>query len=205
MYQGERFNFITHLIGTLLAAIGLVVLLVDSSRGNNLLKFLSVAIYGTILFLLYLFSTLYHSFQGKNKLIFQKLEHLAIYLLIAGTYTPIALVTLKGAMGWSLFGAIWLLAALGMIQERFWTKEPRIASVVIYILMGWTVIFLIKPVSRVLPETALIWIVIGGLFYTFGVIFYALDTRMRHSHGIWHLFVMAGSASHYFTILYYVS
>ncbi|MBI1822582.1 MAG: hemolysin III family protein [Nitrospirae bacterium] len=205
MDRGERFNFVTHLIGFLLSTTGLFVLIAVSFRGDDALKTISVTVYGTILLLLYLFSSLYHLFRGKTKIIFQKLEHLTIYLLIAGTYTPITLVTLRGSLGWTLFWIIWLLAVLGMIQEMIWKKEPRILPVIIYIFMGWTVIFLIKPLSRALPATGLIWIVIGGLFYTIGVIFYALEGRIRNGHGIWHLFVMAGSASHYFTILYYVA
>jgi hemolysin III len=205
MDRGERFNGLTHLIGALFAAIGLIVLMVVSSRQNDLIKFLSLTVYGFILLLLYTFSTLYHSFRGRIKIVFMKLEHLAIYLLIAGTYTPITLLTLKGPTGWSLFWIIWILAAVGMLQEWFRNKKPRILSVAIYIMMGWTGIFLIKPLAHVLPTIALAWILIGGLFYTFGVIFFALDDRMPHSHGIWHLFVLAGSVSHYFTILFYVA
>lgn len=205
MYKGERFNGVTHLIGSLFAAVGVVVLIVVSSRQNDPVKLFSLTLYGTILLLLYTFSTLYHSFRGKAKTFFQKLEHLTIYLLIAGTYTPITLVTLKGPSGWTLFWVIWILAVFGMLQEWYWRKEPRILPVVIYILMGWTGIFLIKPLAHALPTVGLAWIVIGGLFYTLGVVFYALDERMSYSHGIWHLFVMAGSAFHYFAILFFVA
>jgi hemolysin III len=205
MYKGERLNGVTHLIGSFFAAVGMVVLIVVSFRQHDPVKLFSLTVYGAILLLLYTFSTLYHSFRGKVKTIFQRLEHLTIYLLIAGTYTPITLVTLKGPSGWALFWVIWILATIGMLQEWFWRKEPRILPVVIYILMGWAGIFLIKPLAHALPTVGLTWIVIGGLFYTFGVIFYALEDRMSHSHGIWHLFVMAGSAFHYFAILFYVA
>jgi hemolysin III len=205
MYRGERFNSVTHLLGAVFALIGMVVLIVAASRGNDPMKIVSFTIYGTILLILYTSSTVYHSVRGKVKPIFQKLEHLAIYLLIAGTYTPIALVTLRGPVGWSLFGTIWALAVFGMIQEILWGKEPRIISVIIYILMGWTALIVIKPLAHALPTVALLWLVAGGLFYTVGVIFFALEERLAHSHGIWHLFVLAGSTSHYFAILLYVS
>lgn len=205
MYKGERFNGVSHLIGSVFAVAGMVVLIVVASRQHDALKFLSLTIYGTILVLLYTFSTLYHSFRGKAKTVFQTLEHLMIYLLIAGTYTPITLITLKGPLGWILFWVVWGLAVLGMLQELFVKQDRRILSVVIYILMGWTGIFLIKPLAHALPAIGLAWIVIGGLFYTFGVILYALDKRVTHSHGAWHVFVMAGSTFHYFAILFYVA
>ncbi|MBI1822039.1 MAG: hemolysin III family protein [Nitrospirae bacterium] len=205
MYKGERFNGLTHLLGAVFAGIGMVFLIVIAARQNDPWKIVSFTVYGTILLILYTFSTLYHSFHGKAKTVFQKLEHLTIYLLIAGTYTPITLVTLRGPWGWSLFGVIWVLAIFGMLQETFLKKEARILSVVIYIMMGWTGLIAIQPLAQALPFAGVAWLVIGGLFYTIGVIFFALEERLAHSHGIWHLFVLAGSASHYFAILFYVA
>ena len=205
MYRGERFNGLTHLLGAVFSGIGMVFLIVIAARQNDPWKIVSFTVYGTILLILYTFSTLYHSFHGKAKAVFQKLEHLTIYLLIAGTYTPITLVTLRGPWGWSLFGVIWVLAIFGMLQEIFLKKEARILSVVIYIMMGWTGLIAIQPLAQALPFAGVMWLVAGGLFYTIGVIFFALEDRLAHSHGIWHLFVLAGSATHYFAILFYVA
>lgn len=205
MYYGERFNGISHLLGTVLAAAGLALLVVLAARQGDPWKIVSFSLYGTTLFLLYLVSTLYHSLRGRAKVLFQRLDHLAIYLLIAGTYTPFMLVTLRGAWGWSLFGVVWGLALTGMALEYRPRKGARILSVVIYLAMGWLALIALGPLLAALPFMGLVWLVGGGLFYTLGVLFYALDTRLRHGHGIWHLFVLAGSLSHYFAILFYVA
>jgi hemolysin III len=204
MYYGERFNGITHLMGTVLAAAGTVVLMVLAARLGDPWKIVSFSIYGLVLFALYALSTLYHSTRGKLKRVFQKLDHCSIYLLIAGTYTPFTLVTLRGAWGWSLFGVIWGLAVLGIAQEAWFGKGARVLSVVIYVLMGWLSVLAIKPLIAVLTLVGFAWLAAGGLFYTGGIIFYALDAKLRYGHGIWHLFVLAGSASHYLAILLYV-
>jgi hemolysin III len=149
-------------------------------------------------------SALYHSLRGKAKDVFRKLDHHAIYLLIAGTYTPFTLVTLRGAWGWSLFGVIWGLAVLGIVVDSLPQKGLRILPVVIYLLMGWLVLMALKPLLQALPSMGFVWLLVGGLFYTGGVVFYALDERVRHFHGIWHLFVLMGSISHYITVLFYV-
>lgn len=205
MYYGERFNGITHLMGTVLAAAGTAVLVVLAARLGDPWKIVSFSIYGFMLFALYALSTLYHSTRGKVKRVFQKLDHCSIYLLIAGTYTPFTLVTLRGAWGWSLFGVIWGLAALGIAQEAWLGKGARVLSVVIYVLMGWLSVIAIRPLIAALTPAGFAWLAAGGLFYTGGIIFYALDAKLRHGHGIWHLFVLAGSASHYFAILLYVA
>jgi hemolysin III len=205
VYYGERFNGISHLLGTVLAAAGLALLVVLAARQGDPWKIVSFSLYGTTLFLLYLVSTLYHSLRGRAKVLFQRLDHLAIYLLIAGTYTPFMLVTLRGAWGWSLFGVVWGLALTGMALEYRPRKGARILSVVIYLAMGWLALIALGPLLAALPFMGLVWLVGGGLFYTLGVLFYALDTRLRHGHGIWHLFVLAGSLSHYFAILFYVA
>ena len=205
MYRGERLNSITHLIGTSLALAGLVVLVVHASRLGDPWKIVSFSIYGTTLVVLYFFSTLYHSTRGKAKTIFRSLDHAAIYLLIAGTYTPFTLVTLRGVSGWWLFGAIWGLALTGMLQDLFSTRRRSILSVAIYLLMGWLAVIAIRPLAHALQVEGLIWMVAGGLFYTVGVVFYALDKRLSYGHAIFHLFVLAGSACHYFTILLHVA
>jgi hemolysin III len=205
MYHGERLNGISHLLGTVLAAAGLALLVVLAARQGDPWKIVSFSLYGTTLFLLYLVSTLYHSLRGRAKALFQRLDHLAIYLLIAGTYTPFMLVTLRGVWGWSLFGVVWGLALTGMALEYLPRKGARILPVVIYLLMGWLALIALGPLLAALPFMGLVWLFGGGLFYTLGVLFYALDTRLRHGHGIWHLFVLAGSVSHYFAILFYVA
>jgi len=205
MYYGERLNSSTHLMGTVLAVAGAAVLVVLAARLGDPWKIVSFSVYGFSLFALYALSTLYHSTRGKLKRVLRKLDHCSIYLLIAGTYTPFTLVTLRGAWGWSLFGAIWGLAALGIAQEAWLGKGARVLSVVIYVLMGWLSVIAIKPLIAALTPAGFAWLAAGGLFYTGGIIFYALDAKLRHGHGIWHLFVLAGSASHYLAILLYVA
>lgn len=205
MEKGERINSISHLIGTSLSLAGLVVLVTHAARQGDPWKIVSFSIYGATLVALYFFSTLYHSTRGKAKTIFQTLDHAAIYLLIAGTYTPFTLVTLRGAWGWSLFGVIWGLAVIGMLQDLLLERRRSILSVVIYLLMGWIVVAAIRPLANALPVGGLIWMICGGLSYTIGVVFYALDKKLSYGHEIFHFFVLAGSACHYFTILFYVA
>ncbi len=205
MYRGERFNAISHLVGASLALVGLVVLIVVSSLHRDAWRTASVTIYGVSLLLLYTSSTLYHSLRGRAKRVFQHLDHTAIYLLIAGTYTPLTLVALRGRMGWWLFGAVWTLAAFGALQEFRKVKGERILSVAIYILMGWLAVVALGPLMAVLGAGGLAWLVAGGVFYTAGIAFYALDGRLPVFHGVWHLFVLAGSLAHYILILRWVA
>ncbi len=205
MYRGELFNSITHLMGAVLAAAGAAVLVVLAARLGDPWKIVSFSIYGVMLLALYTLSTLYHSTRGKAKNVLRKLDQCSIYLLIAGTYTPFTLVTLRGAWGWSLFGVIWGLAVLGIVQEAWLGKGARILSLVIYVLMGWLSVIAVKPLLAALTPAGFAWLAAGGLFYTGGIFFYALDEKLRHGHGIWHLFVLAGSASHYLAILLYVA
>ena len=204
MYKGEWFNSISHLIGAALALVGLILLVVLAARQGDPWKIVSFSIYGTTLLLLYTFSALYHSAHGKAKKVFRKFDHLSIYLLIAGTYTPFSLITLRGGWGWSIFGAIWCLAILGIVLDSLPQKGHRVLPLIIYIFMGWFILIALKPLLRALPLMGFAWLLLGGAFYTIGVVFYALDERVRHFHGIWHLFVLAGSLSHYFTVLFYV-
>jgi len=204
MLKGERFNSISHLFGTAAALAGMVVLVVLASRQGDPWKIVSFSVYGATLVALYSFSTLYHGLHGKARPVLRKLDHHAIYLLIAGTYTPFTLVTLRGEWGWSLFGIVWSLAVLGIVIDSFPQRGRRIAPIIIYLVMGWLVLMAAEPLLKVLPPAGISGLLLGGLFYTVGIIFYALDKK-RHFHGIWHLFVLAGSTSHYFTILLYVN
>lgn len=204
MYPGERFNGITHLVGIVLALAGAGVLVAEAALQQDPWKVVSSSIYGATLVLLYTTSTLYHSSRGKAKAVFRKLDHCAIYLLIAGTYTPFALVTLRGAWGWWLFGAMWSLAALGLVKEFWLTQERRWLSVTLYVLMGWLGLAALKPLLAGLTSAGFAWFIGGGILYTVGVIFYVLDKRLPYGHGIWHLFVLAGSAGHYGAILFFV-
>ncbi|CAI8785826.1 PAQR family membrane homeostasis protein TrhA [Pseudomonas sp. Irchel 3H3] len=204
MYHGERFNAWSHLFGAVAAFVGAVWLLVVASLDGSPWKIVSVAIYGVTLLVLYSVSTVYHSVRGRAKVIMQKVDHLSIYLLIAGSYTPFCLVTLRGPWGWSLFAIVWALAVIGMLQEIKPRSEARILSLVIYAVMGWIVLVAVKPLIAALGTTGFAWLAAGGVFYTVGIIFFALDSRLRHAHGIWHLFVITGSLLHFVAILFYV-
>ena len=204
MYHGEKLNAWTHLTGGVLALIGSVWLLVLAAMSGDLMKTVSVAIYGFTLVLLYSSSTLYHSLRGRTKVIMQKLDHLSIYLLIAGSYTPFCLVTLRGSWGWWLFGIVWSLAIIGMLQEIKPRSEARVLSLVIYAVMGWIMLVAVKPLLAALGGAGFAWLAAGGVLYTVGIIFYAYDQRFRHWHGIWHLFVIAGSLLHFVAIAGYV-
>jgi hemolysin III len=204
MYRGERFNALTHLVGSVLALAGGIVLIVVAAHGGDPWKIVAVSVYALTLVLLYGVSTLYHSLRGRAKAVLQTLDHQGIYGLIAGSYTPFCLVTLRGPWGWSLFGVVWGLAVIGTLQELWPKTEARVLSLVLYVLMGWAALVALVPLWRALGGAGFAWVAAGGLFYTVGIVFYALDHRMRHSHGIWHLFVLAGSVCHYVAILRYV-
>ena len=204
MYHGEKFNAWTHLIGAVAAAVGAVWLLVLASFTGDAWKIVGVAIYGVTLVLLYSISTVYHSVRGPAKRLLQKLDHLSIYLLIAGSYTPFCLITLRGVWGWTLFGIVWGLAVIGMLQEIKPRSEARVLSLIIYAVMGWIVLIAVKPLIAALGMVGFQWLAAGGVLYTVGIIFFANDSRFRHWHGIWHLFVMAGSLLHFVAIMFYV-
>jgi hemolysin III len=200
MYHGERFNSITHLVGTVLALIGLPFLVIAAARGGEAIPVVSVSIFGSTLVLLYLLSTLYHSVQGRTKELFQKLDHLAIYLLIAGTYTPVALVALGGTTGWTIFGINWGLALVGMVVEFIPWKHSRVISHILYVVMGWLALFALGSIFEGIGTLGGVLILAGGMFYTVGIGFYAWK-RIPHHHGIWHLFVLGGSICHYVAIM----
>lgn len=205
MYYGEKFNSITHLVGAGLALMGACVLIFMAARMGDPWKIVSFSIYGGMLVVLYVFSTLYHSVRGRAKAVLQKFDHCSIYLLIAGSYTPFALVSLRGAWGWSLFGVVWGLALIGIVQEIWFAKGARVLSLVIYVLMGWLAVIAASPLWHALTPAGFAWLVAGGAFYTVGIIFYATDHKLRHGHGVWHLFVLAGSICHFLTVLFYVA
>ena len=204
MYYGEKFNAWSHLVGAILAFAGAVWLLVMASLQGDVWKIVSMAIYGVTLVALYSASTVYHSVRGRAKVIMQKVDHFSIYLLIAGSYTPFCLVTLRGPWGWTLFGIVWGLAVIGILQEIKPRSEARIMSIVIYAVMGWIVLVAVKPLIAALGTAGFTWLAAGGALYTIGIIFFAYDTRFRHWHGIWHLFVIAGSLLHFVAICFYV-
>ncbi len=205
MYHGERFNSISHLVGAGLAVLGAVLLIVLAAHLGDPWKIVSFSIYGAMLIALYVFSTLYHSVRGRAKAVLQKFDHCSIYLLIAGTYTPFALVSLRGPWGWSLLGAVWSLALLGIVQEIWLAKGARVLSLVIYLLMGWLALVAVLPLWHALTPLGFAWLAAGGVFYTVGIVFYAAEEKIRHSHGVWHLFVLGGSSCHFYTVLHFVA
>ena len=205
MYRGERLNSYTHLAGLVLAAIGAPLLVALAARSGDASRIVACSIYGAALFLLFGASTLYHSLRGRAKVILRKLDHCSIYLLIAGTYTPFALVTLRGAWGWTLFGLAWGLALLGIVQEFVFGKGARRLSILIYLVMGWMAVAALRPLAAGLGTPGLAWLLAGGLLYTGGIVFYLLDERVRHFHGVWHLFVLGGSAAHFIAVALYVA
>ena len=205
MYPGERLNSSTHLIGTLLAVAGLVALVVMASLQADPWKIVSFSLYGATLVLLYGVSTLYHSVRGRAKAWLQKCDHSAIYLLIAGSYTPFSLVTLRGPWGWSLFGVSWGLALFGIVQELTLGRRTRVLSMLLYVAMGWLVLVAAQPLVAALPLGGLIWLGLGGLCYSVGIYWFIHDERIRHWHGIWHLFVLAGSVCQFISVAAYVA
>ena len=201
MYHGERFNSISHLVGASLALVGGAVLITLAAVEGDVAKIVSYSIYAATLFILYLASTLYHSFPGRVKPFLRVIDHQAIYLLIAGTYTPIAVVALDSAGGWWLLGGVWTLALFGIVLDALRRTGPRVGSLILYLVMGWCCVLALDSLLILLPHASLVWLFVGGAFYTTGIVFYVLDSWYPWCHGIWHLFVLAGSISHYFAIL----
>jgi hemolysin III len=205
MIRGERLNGYTHLTGTVLAAAGCAELLSLAMSKGDALRITSFAIYGSTLLLMFLASTAYHSTRGRTKEILRKLDYSAIYLLIAGSYTPFALVTLRDSLGWTLFTAAWALAALGIAQEIYVARGARLTSLAIYLAMGWMGLLFAYPLVDALTLDGFLWLTAGGVVYTVGIIFYLYDERYPYWHGIWHLFVLAGSALHYATVVRFIA
>jgi hemolysin III len=201
----ELASAVTHGLGAALATAALVVLVVLAGSRGEAWRIVSLAVYGSSLVLMYLCSTLYHSFRNPRlKRYFRLMDHLSIYLLIAGTYTPITLFAMGGPWGWTLFSLIWAMAAGGILAKIFLLDRLRIVSVLFYLAMGWLILIAVRPMLQLLPMGLIVWIAAGGVFYTIGVIFFALN-GLRYNHAIWHLFVLAGSICHFVGILLYVA
>lgn len=200
----EIANSISHGIGALMAISALVLLVVFSALNGSTIHIVSTAIYGASLMILYSVSTLYHAlFKTRARKVFKVLDHSSIYLLIAGTYTPFTLVTLQGAVGWTIFGVIWGLALLGIIMKGFWFDKYVFISTMIYVAMGWLIVFAFQPLVQALPPTGIVFLVIGGVLYTAGTLFYLLPLFKFH-HLVWHLFVLGGSLFHFFSVFFFV-
>lgn len=200
--ESELANAITHAIGVALGLAGLAVLVVIASLHRSPRQIVSYSIYGATLVLLYAASTAYHGISlPRAKRLLRTLDHAAIYLLIAGTYTPFALISLRGAWGWSLLGLIWALAAIGIVFKIFFTGRFPRTSTVVYLAMGWLALVAVRQLFANLPTAGLVLLFAGGLCYSVGVLFFAFDTKMRFNHAVWHLFVLAGSTCHFFAVM----
>ncbi len=198
----EIFNSISHGIGILLSIVALVILVVSASKHGNAWHLVSFSIFGGSLVLLYLSSTLYHSFTKKElKNLFARFDHAAIFVLIAGTYTPYLLTVLRGTLGWVLFGIIWGVALAGVVIRSIYLTKFRKLMVAVYVIMGWMFVIAAGPMIHNLTTTSLLFLLLGGLSYTLGVVFYVWR-NLKYGHGIWHLFVLAGSIFHFFSIYF---
>ncbi|AYE34790.1 PAQR family membrane homeostasis protein TrhA [Clostridium septicum] len=200
--KGEEIaNAITHGIGTILSVVGVVFLLILAVKSQNTYKILGTSVYSFCLIILYLDSTLYHSLPGKiTKKVFRILDHASIYLLIAGTYTPLLIILLnQDKTSMIILITIWIMAIIGIVFKAIWVGKMELLSTIIYIFMGWAIVFNIKTVLNIVPANILFYVVIGGIAYTLGCIFFGLD-KMPYNHAIWHIFVMIGSALHYIAI-----
>jgi hemolysin III len=203
--EEEMANSITHGIGAILSIVALVLLIIFASVFGDVWHIVSFTIFGSTMFFLYLSSTLVHALrEGKAKDIFQIVDHSAIYFFIAGTYTPYLFLIVKGWQGWTIFGIVWGIAILGTIFKCFFVKKYLYTSTILYLLMGWSIVLIWKPIIMNLNPIGIVLLGVGGIFYTFGSIFY-MWRGFKFHHAIWHVFVMAGSACHFFGILLYLS
>jgi hemolysin III len=202
----ERANYISHALGLAAGLAGIPILISSAARERDLASTIGVAVFAAAIVLLYFTSAIYHGLQhGRAKRIFRVIEHSAIYLLIAGTYTPFTLGVLRGAWGWTLLGAIWILAATGTILKALNKASHPTLSTGLYLSMGWLIVIAAKPLIAGLPIQGLLLLVAGGLCYTVGVAFFVTDSRLRYGHFVWHLFVIAGTSCHYFAVLWYAT
>jgi hemolysin III len=201
----EIANSVTHGIGAAASIAAMSILIFIASQHGDPWRIVSFSIYGATLFILYLASTLYHAFtHEKTKRFFRLMDHSSIFLLIAGTYTPVTLVAMRGGWGWTLFCLIWTMAFSGLVFELFYIGKHKWISLIIYVAMGWLAVIAIKPMIAMLPDGMMKWIVLGGFFYTLGIAFY-IWKQMPYHHAIWHLFVLAGSAMHFFGFVFYLA
>lgn len=202
----EIANSISHGIGLVAALVGTPFLIMHAARHGDAGFIVGTSVFSATIIFLYLASTLYHALpMGKAKGVFRVIEHSAIFLLIAGTYTPFTLGVLRGAWGWTLFGVVWGLAVAGVAMKAFDKASHPILSTGLYLLMGWVVVIAVDPLLARVPTEGLLWLLAGGLSYTAGVAFFATDSRLQYGHLIWHLFVIAGTACHYFAVLWYAA
>jgi len=202
--EEELANRLTHSFAAAISLVGVVFLVTAASRTGDPYRIVSSAIFSGSLTIFYVISTLYHTIRSpKTRYVFRVLDHAGIYLVIAGTYTPITLVSLRESSGWVLFGVIWGLAIAGAIFKSFMTHRLAFLAPVFYIALGWLIVVDLEGLLTFVPIKGVLWLVAGGLFYTVGVIFYAID-RIPYNHAIWHVFVIAGSLCHYLSILWYV-
>lgn len=200
----ELANSISHGVGLVAAVVGTPFLIIYAAQYGSVRSVVGVSIFAATMVLLYLASTLYHALPtGKAKNAFRIIEHSAIYLLIAGTYTPFTLGALHGAWGWSLFGIVWGIALVGVILKAFEKMSHPVISTGLYLLMGWLIVVAVVPMYTNVPTAGLLLLFAGGMAYTAGVAFFVSDARLRYGHFIWHLFVLAGTACHYFAVLWY--
>ncbi len=200
----EKINIITHAIGLLLSIAALVLLIIHASSNGSARHIVSFTIFGASMILLYSASTLYHYSQTPNiRRKLNILDHASIYVLIAGTYTPFTLVTLKGALGWTIFGITWGIALVGVFLKLFYTGKYDKISTIAYVAMGWIIIFAVKPLIENLPLNGLYWLLAGGVFYTVGAVLYSIK-KIKFNHAVFHIFVLLGSFSHFMAIYFYV-
>jgi hemolysin III len=202
----EIANSISHGIGFIAALVATPFLIIHAARYEDTGFIVGTSLFAATMLLLYLASTLYHALPpGKAKQVFRIIEHSAIFLLIAGTYTPFTLGALSGPWGWTLFGLVWGLTLAGVTLKAFTKISHPIVSTTLYVLMGWLILIAANPLYHRVPLSGLLWLVVGGVAYTAGVAFFATDSRLRYGHFIWHLFVMAGTICHYFAVLWYAA
>ena len=204
MIRGERFNTLSHLVGAALAVAALSLLVVWASRRGDPWRIVAFSVYGATLVALYVVSTLYHGARGRAKAVLRRLDHGAIYLLIAGTYTPFTLVTLRSAWGWSLFGCVWGIAVAGIVLEAVPFRHRTPVSIALYVASGWLVLVAARPLVERLAPGGIAWLVAGGAFYTLGLAAYGRKSLPRH-HENWHLFVLAGSLCHFVALAVWVA
>jgi hemolysin III len=205
--RGEEIaNSISHGIGLIAALAAAPFLVMHAVQYEDTRFIVGTSLFAAAMVLLYFASTLYHALpRGKAKRVFKIVEHSAIFLLIAGTYTPFTLGVLRGAWGWTLLGIVWSFAAIGVALKVFDKMHNPIISISLYLLMGWLILIAIYPLYIRIPASGLLWLVAGGVAYTVGVFFFVTDSRLRYGHFIWHLFVMVGTACHYFAVLWYAA